>query len=65
MLHIGSATLAVVAALSVANAEDTRASSGESSGERKVVRSPDDHLKNETVPGVKNASLAAENPDSA
>jgi len=61
MFHVGSATLAGIAALSVEAAEDTRVSSNE----RNAVRSPDHHLKNETVPGPKNPPLAAENPDSA
>jgi len=65
MLHVGSAALAEVSALAVANAQDTRAPSLESSDNREAERSPDNHLKNETVPGRKNPTLAAENPNSA
>jgi len=53
MFQVGSATLAGVAALTIANAEDTR----RTSGEKKVVRSSDHHLPNETDPGPKNAQL--------
>ncbi len=65
MLHAGSAALAGVAALTGANAQDRRGSSRESSDNREAQRSPDHHLKNETVPGPKNPSLTAENPNSA
>src|SRR3979409_291990 len=51
MLHVGSAALAGVSALAIANAQ--------------AERSPDHHLNNETVPGPKNPTLAAENPNSA
>jgi oxalate decarboxylase len=56
MFHAGSAALAGVSALAVANAQDTG---------KKVERSPDHHLPNETDPGPKNAPLEAENPNSA
>jgi oxalate decarboxylase len=55
MFHAGSAALAGVSALAVANAQDIR---------RKVERSSDHHLPNETDPGPKNARLEAENPSS-
>jgi len=65
MLQAGSAALAGVAALTGANAQDRRGPSRESSDNREAQRSPDHHLKNETVPGPKNAPLAEENPNSA
>src|SRR5713226_7140712 len=65
MLHAGSAALAGGAALTGANAQDRRGPSRESSDNREAQRSPDHHLKNETVPGPKNSSLTAENPNSA
>jgi oxalate decarboxylase len=65
MLHAGSAALAGVAAVTVANAQDTRGPSRESSDSREAERSPDHRLKNESVPGPKNPPLAAENPNSA
>src|SRR5579862_7816983 len=55
MFHVGSAALAGVSALAVASAEDS---------DKKVVRSPDHHLPNETDPGPKNTALEAENPNS-
>ncbi len=39
--------------------------SASSSDNREAERSPDHHLKNETVPGPKNPTLAAENPNFA
>src|SRR5882724_5125054 len=65
MLHLGSAALAGVAALTGADAQDTGGPSRGSSDNREAERSPDHHLKNETVPGPKNPTLAAENPNSA
>ena len=56
IFHAGSAALAGVAALAVANAQDDGG---------KIERSPDHHLPNETDPGPKNAKLEAENPNSA
>jgi oxalate decarboxylase len=65
LLHAGSAALAGVAALTGASGQDTGDPSRDSSYERKTERSPDHHLKNETVPGPKYPVLAAENPNSA
>jgi oxalate decarboxylase len=55
MFHAGSVALAGVSALAVANAQDIR---------RKVERSSDHHLPNETDPGPRNTRLEAENPSS-
>jgi oxalate decarboxylase len=55
MFHVGSAALAGLSALAVADAQDTG---------RKVERSSDHHLPNETEPGPKNAQIEAENPNS-
>ena len=63
MLHVGSATLAGVAALTSANAEDTRASSRDKSDRNVAERSPDHHLPNEREPGPNNIALEAENPN--
>jgi oxalate decarboxylase len=56
MFHIGSAALAGVSVLAVANAQDIQ---------RKTERSSDHHLPNESNPGPKNGPLEAENPNSA
>lgn len=55
IFHAGSAALAGLSALAVANAQD---------GGKKAERSPDHHLPNETDPGPKNSTLEAENPNS-
>jgi oxalate decarboxylase len=55
LFHAGSAALAGLSAIAVANAQDP---------EKKAARSPDHHLPNETDPGPKNAALEAENPSS-
>src|SRR6266852_2815460 len=55
IFHAGTAALAGVSALAVANAQDP---------EKKADRSPDHHLPNESDPGPKNTQLEAENPNS-
>src|SRR5258708_2506569 len=55
ILHAGSAALAGISALTVANAQD----------KKKADRSPDHHLPNEREPGPNNTALEAENPNSA
>src|SRR5882762_9081832 len=54
MLHVGSAALASVAAITVADAQE----------KKMADRSPDHHLANEREPGPNNSALEAENPDS-
>jgi oxalate decarboxylase len=61
MFHVGSAAFAGASALAVANAQNT----GKQDTGKKVERSPDHHLPNETDPGPKNVQLEAENPNSA
>jgi oxalate decarboxylase len=55
IFHAGSAALAGLSALAVANAQDTG---------KKAERSADHHLPNESDPGPKNSALEAENPNS-
>lgn len=63
MFHVGSAALAGVSALAVASAQDSHRPSSETN-RWDAVRSPDHHLKNESVRGPKNPPLAEENPSS-
>ena len=56
MLHAGSAALAGVSALAIANAQEAA---------KQPVRSRDHHLPNEREPGANNIALEAENPNSA
>src|SRR5882762_5116162 len=64
MFHVGSAALAGLSALAIADAQVGTAPPPKTD-QKDDLRSPDHHLPNESVRGPKNQPLAEENPSSA
>src|SRR6266487_2618191 len=64
MLHAGSAALAGLSALAIADAQVSTPPQRKAD-KLEVVKSPDHHLPNESIRGPKNQPLAEENPSSA